>query len=98
MVVPLHNIQELTSATVKDLRELHLSPTRDTVISDSLDVHISVEGLIRDFQRSKVFSRLISTLWAAQGEVPVKRSACRRRETAKKVGGPPKVSIVVASS
>ena len=50
LVVPVNNIQELAAATVKDLHELHLSPARDTIISDTLDVHISVEGLIRDMQ------------------------------------------------
>ena len=47
LVVPVNNIPELAAATVKDLRELHLSPARDTIISDTMDVHISVEGLIR---------------------------------------------------
>ena len=67
LVVPVRNIQELASATVKDLRALHLSPARDTIICDTLDVHISVEGLIRDMHKSATFSRLVSTLWAAQG-------------------------------
>lgn len=48
LVVPVNDIEELASATAKDLRELHLSPAGDTIISDTLDVHISVKGLIRD--------------------------------------------------
>ncbi len=67
LVVPVSRIKELAAASAKDLKELYLSPARDTIISDTLDAHISVEGLIRDFQRAAVFSRLVSTFWAAQG-------------------------------
>jgi len=41
-------IEELAAASVKDLLALQLSPARDTIISDSLDVHLRVEGLVRD--------------------------------------------------
>lgn len=93
LVVAINNIQELAAATVKDLRELYLSPARDTIISDTLDVHISVEGLIRDMQRSTTFDRLVSTLWATKGGRG--RSERKRRSSAengKKGGRPPKAS------
>jgi len=46
--IAVSTIAELAEASVEDLLALHLSPARDTIISDSLDVHLSVEGLIRD--------------------------------------------------
>lgn len=92
LVVSVRNIRELARATVKDLRELHLSPARDTIISDVLDVHISVEGLIRDMQQSTTFSRVLSALWAAKGG---RKTSDRKRSSSaqngKKGGRPPKV-------
>jgi hypothetical protein len=69
LMVPVKNIRELESATVKDLRELRLSPARDTIISDALDAHISVEGLVRDIHQSNTaFNRIVATLWEARDE------------------------------
>lgn len=48
VVIAVSTIAELAEASVKDLLALQLSPARDTIISDSLDVHLSVEGLVRD--------------------------------------------------
>lgn len=67
LAIPINKIRELAAATVKDLHELHLSPARDTVISDTLDVHISVEGLIRNTQDPRSFNRLVLTRWATRG-------------------------------
>jgi len=94
LVVPINGIQELASAAVSDLRNLRLSPARDTIISDALDAHISVEGLIRDLRRSTVFKRIVSTLWGAQGG----RSVSEKKRAAsaangKKGGRPRRESI-----
>jgi hypothetical protein len=92
LVVPISTIHELASATPKDLRELHLSPSRDTIISDTLDVHISVEGLIRDVHQSNAaFRGLISTLWGARGGRSTSdRKRASSAENGKKGGRPPK--------
>lgn len=95
LVVPISNIRELAAATVKDLRDLYLSPARDTIISDTLDVHISVEGLIRDVHQSNAaFKKLISTLWGARGG----RSTSDRKRISSvengKKGGRPRKSVV----
>jgi hypothetical protein len=100
LVVPVSNIRELASATVKDLRELHLSPARDTIVSDALDVHISVEGLIRDVHQSNAaFKKLISTLWGAQGG---RRTSDLKRLTSaangKKGGRPPKTGATAPAA
>lgn len=50
LVVPVDHIWELAGASTKELRALRLSVARDTIISDALNAHISVEGLIRDIQ------------------------------------------------
>jgi hypothetical protein len=96
LVVPVSSIPELASATVRDLRELHLSPARDTIISDTLDVHISVEGLIRDVHQSnEAFKKLISTLWGAQGGSSTSdRKRVTSAENGKRGGRPPKVSVM----
>jgi hypothetical protein len=97
LVVPVSSIPELASATVKDLRELHLSPARDTIISDVLDVHISVEGLIRDVHQSnEAFKKLISTLWGAQGGRSTSdRKRVTSAENGKRGDRPPKASSTV---
>ena len=67
LVIPVIHIPELAAATLKDLCELCPGPAGDTIVSDTLDVHISVEGLIRDMQRSPTFNRLVSPLGATRG-------------------------------
>jgi hypothetical protein len=99
LAVPIDNIQELALATVSDLRALHLSPTRDTIISDTLDVHISVEGLIRDLQQSAVFNRIVSTLRGAQGGRSVSdKKRIASAENGKKGGRPRKVSVAAGAT
>jgi hypothetical protein len=46
LVIDVATIPELVQASDSDLRELQLSPAGDTLISEALDVHISVEGLV----------------------------------------------------
>ncbi len=46
LAVDLATIPELAQASDSDLFELRLSPARDTIILEALDVHLSVEGLI----------------------------------------------------
>jgi hypothetical protein len=75
--------QGTADASVKDLRGLYLSPARNTIISDALDVHISVEGLIRDMQQSALFNRLVSTLWAAKGR---RKTSERNRQSSAENG------------
>jgi hypothetical protein len=53
-----------TSERLQDLRQLHRSPARDQIISDALDVPVSVERLIRDMQRSAIFNRLVRVLYS----------------------------------
>lgn len=81
--IPVDSIEELARATARDLRGLHLSPGRDTIVSDSLDVHLSVEGLIQDLRRSAVFDRIVSTLWGARGG----RSMSDRKRAASAANG-----------
>jgi hypothetical protein len=50
VVIAVAMIPEFAEASLKDFRELHLSPAGDTIILVALDIHISVEGLIRDLQ------------------------------------------------
>lgn len=54
VIIAVSMIAELAEASVKDLLMLHLSPARNTIISDSLDVHLSVEGLVRDLTCPRV--------------------------------------------
>lgn len=76
--VPASSVQELSQATLKGLQALRLSPARYTIISDSLDAHISVEGLVKDFLRGKSIGILpqdqirARTLAIAGGELKVK--------------------------
>lgn len=99
LAVPIDNIQELASATVKELRELHLSPARDTIISDTLNVHISVEGIIRDLQRSGVFNRIVSALWGGRGgRATSEKKRLASAENGKKGGRPRKASIETEST
>jgi hypothetical protein len=91
--VPLLAIRELTKATVKDLQQLRLSPAGDTIVADTLDAHISVEGLLKDLSNeSPGFSQLVSTLFATRGG---KRSTEKKRvtsvENGRKGGRPRKV-------
>ena len=82
--VPLLAIHELTTATVKDLQKLRLSPAGDTIIADTLDAHISVEGLLKDLSNaSPRFSQLVSTLFATRGG---KRSSEKKRMTSAENG------------
>ena len=53
VVIAVSRVAELAQANVQDLLGLQLSPARDTIISESLDVHISVEGLIRDLWHNR---------------------------------------------
>lgn len=46
LVVDVATIPELAQASESNLLELRLSPARDTIIWEALDVHLSVEGLI----------------------------------------------------
>ena len=82
--VPLLAIHELTTATVKDLQTLRLSPAGDTIIADSLDAHISAEGLLKDLANaSPRFSQLVATLFATRGG---KRSSAKKRMTSAENG------------
>lgn len=94
--VPLA-IHELSTATVKDLQQLRLSPSGDTIIADSIDAHIRVEGLLKDLSNvSPRFSQLISTLFAVRGGT--KSSEKKRRTSAEngRKGGRPRKSEEVA--
>jgi hypothetical protein len=75
--VPLFAIHELSNATVKDLQNLELTPARDTIISRNLDVHISVEGLLKDLAGEvPLFSKMVSSIFATHGG---KRSTDKKR-------------------
>jgi hypothetical protein len=91
--IPLVDIRELKTANVKELQHLRLSPSGDTIISDALDVHISVEGLLKDLSIENVaFSQLVSTLFATRGG---RKSTGKKRmssaENGRKGGRPRKV-------
>ena len=63
--IPLEMISELRAATPRQLAKLELSPAGDTIISDAMDAHISVEGLLADYaKRQKAFAERTSKLWA----------------------------------
>lgn len=53
LFIPASSVQELSQATIKGLQALRLSAARTTIISDSLDAHISVEGLVKDFLKER---------------------------------------------
>ena len=63
--IPLAMIPELRAATPRQLAKLELSPAGDTIISDAVDAHISVEGLLADYaKRQSAFAERTSKLWA----------------------------------
>jgi hypothetical protein len=88
--IPLDAVHELSKAKVKDLQAIRLSPARDTIIVDSLDAHISVEGLLRDvLATNSIFSRLASTLLGSSGgQKTSERKRLASAENGRKGGRP----------
>lgn len=48
VAIPIDRIKWLRSATARQLRDVYADQFGDAVISDELDMHISLKGLLRD--------------------------------------------------
>jgi len=65
--VPVDAVAELSNAKISDLKSLSLSPAKDTIVSESLDAHISVCGLVKDLSfANTVLGKVISALFSAR--------------------------------
>ena len=64
--IPFAMVNELRSATPRQLATLQLSPAGDTIICQACDAFISVEGLVADYMdRKAAFAARVAKLSAA---------------------------------
>lgn len=87
--IPLREIEELSNATNQQLREIVVSPLRDSISIRALDVDIYVPGLVSDVLNSNA-ARNFARLGGSQ-KTPKKRAAARANG---RKGGRPKLPAV----
>lgn len=85
--VPNKDIKELRDATQNDLRELRLTPGGGMIWSKSLDLHISVPGILRHILGLDWFER------AGRARTEAKKAAVQRNGMK---GGRPKRKAISA--
>jgi hypothetical protein len=91
--IPLAAIDELSEATESDLREIVISPLRDSISLPPLDVDIYVPGLISDVLNSNAASNFARL--GGSKRTPKKRAAARANG---RKGGRPKKSAAHAGT
>jgi hypothetical protein len=76
VAIPLNRIRWLRGATTRQLRELYADRFGDAIISDELDMHISVKGLMRELVGLTGAASLLGSE-GGKSKSPAKASAAR---------------------
>jgi Protein of unknown function (DUF2442) len=85
--LPLERLPWLRGATAKQLAALHVSRYGDAIVSDELDVHIAVGGLMQDLVG---LTSAASVLGSAGGKATSPAKASAARANGKRGGRPRK--------
>jgi len=95
IALPVSAISELAKVPIRSLREVRLSVSGQAVVVSSADIHISTDGLLRDFVQM-LPRELISAQFASLGGA--RTSQAKRASSAAngKLGGRPKKHQAVA--
>lgn len=89
LAVPVTHLRELADVAPKNLKDVRLSVSGDTVVFSTADVHISADGLLRDIL-ARIPRDAIAAQFAASGGAST--SAAKKLASASngKLGGRPK--------
>ena len=87
VAIPIARIKEFNGATSRQLAGIHASRYGDAVVSDELDMHVSLKGLLRDLVG---LTGAASMMGSAGGKVKSPAKTTAARENGKRGGRPRK--------
>ncbi len=89
VAIPVDRIKWFAGATSRQLRAVHPSRYGDAIVSDELDMHVSVKGLMRDLVGLTAAASFMGSE-GGKAKTPAKVSAARQNG---KRGGRPRKKI-----
>lgn len=89
IALPVSAISELADLPIRQLRELRLSVSGEAIVLSSADVHMSTDGLLRDFVRM-LPREVISAQFAASGGARTSPAKTAASVANGRLGGRPK--------
>ncbi len=87
--IPRNLISELSGANEKQIKNVTINPLRDTLIWDSIDVHISLKGLLIEY--FQLLNWMGPVIAGKNGQIKSAAKAEASRLNGKRGGRPPKV-------